>query len=104
YQQVRVTPFANELLALDHAELLLLIDDDQAQVVGRETRFNQGVSANAERVAGRGLRVAGWAVGQTVSFDVGRWVFDVRCPIRNCRCLPVPRAQQDFDAQGPEQA
>ena len=36
HEQMRVTALSNELLALRHAELVLLVDDDQAEVAGRK--------------------------------------------------------------------
>ena len=49
HQQVRITAFAHELLALGDAEPVLLINDDQAEVVRREAGLNQRVRANGQK-------------------------------------------------------
>ena len=49
-QQVGVTAFAHELLALRHAELVLLVNDHQAEVVGAsKPGFDERVGADEER-------------------------------------------------------
>jgi hypothetical protein len=45
---MRVTAFAHELFALGDAELVLLVDDDKAEIAGRETGFDEGVGADEE--------------------------------------------------------
>ena len=55
-QQMRVAALAHELLALRHAELVLLVNDHQAEVGQLEAGSEQGVGADEE---GRGLRVEG---------------------------------------------
>ena len=57
-QQVWIKAFADQLLALRHAEFVLLINDDQAEVVSREPGCNQGVGADEERDRGRVPRPA----------------------------------------------
>src|ERR1035441_4281225 len=48
HQQMRVIAFPQELLALRHAELVLLVDDHQAKVLRREAGFDERMSADSE--------------------------------------------------------
>src|SRR5207253_8891246 len=48
-EQVWVPALAHELLALRHTELVLLVDDHEAEFRHVESRRNEGVSADVER-------------------------------------------------------
>ena len=55
HQQMRIMALAHELLALRHAELVLLVNDHQAKVVRRKPALDQRVRADGERWAAAGL-------------------------------------------------
>src|SRR6266545_3586344 len=55
HEQVWITPFAHQLLALRHAELVLFVNDHKAEVIRSERAFDQRVRADEENVAGCGL-------------------------------------------------
>ena len=61
HQQMRVVALAHELLALRHAELVLLVNDHQAKVLRREPALDQRMGADRERrlAAGRRLPAPG---------------------------------------------
>ena len=50
-----ITPFAHQLLALRHAELVLFVNDHKAEVIRSERAFDERVRADEEGVAGCGL-------------------------------------------------
>ena len=89
---MRVTAFADELLALRHAELVLLINDDEAEVVGSKAGLNQSVRANRQK---RGARSAERGIGRAVFFHV-------RCSMFDVRCSPAAGPQFHADSQRPE--
>src|SRR5208282_6499814 len=45
---MRITAFAHELLTLGHAELVLLVDDDQAEIGQAEAGSEQGVRSDED--------------------------------------------------------
>ena len=48
HQQVRIAALAQEALSLGHAEAVLFVDNHQAQPLGQEARFDEGVGAHGE--------------------------------------------------------
>ena len=92
HQQVRITAFAHELLALGDAEPVLLINDDQAEVVRREAGLNQCVRANGQKC---GMRSAECGVGRLAPLKV-------RCSLFAVRCFPTPCVQFHPNAQRSE--
>ena len=66
HEQVWITALAHELFALGHAKLVLLINDDQAQLRQIKTGREQGVSAN---VQSRGSRVEGRRPERLLALD-----------------------------------
>ena len=53
---MRIPSFAHKRLALSHAELVLLIDDDEAEIRHREAGFYECVRADGEGGLRRGAR------------------------------------------------
>ena len=79
HEQVRITPFPHQLLALHHAELVLFVNDHKAEVVRSERAFDQRVRADEEGVAGyrlstlhsRTANVEGSAIPSTFALSSG---------------------------------
>src|SRR5437762_9449395 len=57
---MRIMPFAHQLLALRHAELVLLVDDHQSKILHLETLLNQSMRADEQ------------------ALDFGLWTLDFR--------------------------
>src|SRR3989442_1023367 len=45
---MRIMPFAHQLLALRHAELVLLVDNDQSKILHLEALLNQSMRADEQ--------------------------------------------------------
>ena len=92
HQQMRIMALAHELLALRHAELVLLVNDHQAKVVRRKPGLDQRVRADGEGRVAAGCGCGCWIRTLGLTLDFGLWTLDFRR-------LPAARPQFHGDAQ-----
>ena len=90
HQQMGIIAFANQLLPLGHAELVLLVDNDQAEVGQVESGSDQGMGADGERGAcrvgppGQGVSLHGVRAAQCAP-ELSRHPLTLPAPLRLSR-------------------